>query len=274
MKRHFDEAMRRRARIYIYGDFFDAMQGRFDPRRSMAELRPEYRRDDYYDFVVDDAAAWLEDYAPMIDLLSDGNHELAVLKNANINLMDRLARELRRGSKKSTAVHGGFGGWVRYMFNLSDGVCTGPRTSIKVRYYHGASAGGDAPVTKGVIQTNRQAVYLPDANIVINGHNHNAYYVPIQRERISNKGVQYFDIQHHIRIPGYKQSYADGTSGWDVTRGSPPKPIGAFWVRLYVDTDKTMKVQVVPEIDSPVPVSISGTDVYSGAVYNDDGEGE
>jgi hypothetical protein len=56
------------------------MQGRFDPRRDMDELRPEYRRNDYYDFVVRDAADFLEPYANNIALISDGNHELAVLK--------------------------------------------------------------------------------------------------------------------------------------------------------------------------------------------------
>jgi hypothetical protein len=159
------------------------------------------------------------------------------------------------------------------MFNLSDGVSTGPRSSIKARYYHGF--GGDAPVTRGIIHTNRQAVYLPDANLIINGHNHNALYVPIQRERISNKGVQYFDTQHHIRIPGYKQSYGDGTGGWEVTRGAPPKPIGSFWVRLYMTSPATgVEIEVVPAIRNSVPVTLSGTDVYSGRVFNDDSEGE
>jgi hypothetical protein len=274
MKEQFDEAVKRRARINIYGDFFDAMQGRFDPRRSMAELRPEYRREDYYDFVVDDAAEWLKPYAPYIDILSDGNHELSVVKAANINLMDRLVKELRR-NKNCTAVHGGYGGWLRYMLNMSDGESTGPRTSVKMRYYHGAGMGGDAPVTKGVINTNRQAVYLPDANVVINGHNHNAYYVPIERERISNKGIQYFDTQHHIRIPGYKQAYADGTAGWDVVRGSPPKPIGAFWIRMYMTSPNNgVMLQVIPDMRDPVPVTLSGTDVYTGNVYNDDGDSE
>ena len=38
---HLEEAKRRNARVFIFGDFFDAMQGRFDPRRSMDELRKD-----------------------------------------------------------------------------------------------------------------------------------------------------------------------------------------------------------------------------------------
>ena len=44
-----DTAISQDAAIVIVGDFFDAMNGRFDPRRDMSALRPEYRRADYYD---------------------------------------------------------------------------------------------------------------------------------------------------------------------------------------------------------------------------------
>ena len=273
MGEQFQEAVKKNARINIYGDFLDAMQGRFDPRRSMAELRPEYRREDYYDFVITDAAEWLAPYATNIDIMADGNHELAVLKAANTNLMDRLADKLRTNNKNCHTVHGGYGGWVRYLFNISTQL-----TSIRLKYYHGASAsGGDAPVTRGVIQTARQAVYLPDANIVVNGHSHNAYYVPIARERLSNKGVQYFDTQHHIRTPGYKQSYNDGSVGWDVTRGAPPKPIGAIWTRMYCTVTASggyINVQVIPNIRDAQPISIDAGELYGGAVYAEDSEGE
>jgi hypothetical protein len=271
MRAHFDEAKRRNARIFIFGDWYDAMGGRYDPRRSMPELRPEYaRRDDYYDFLVKDSAKWLESYANNLEVMADGNHELSVLKAANTNLMDRLVAMLNDRNGTHIA-HGGYGGWVRFMFNLSDGNSTGPRTSIKLKYFHGS--GGEAPVTRGAIQTNRQAVYLPDASIVVNGHSHHSYYIPISRERLSNKGQQYFDIQHHIRLPGYKQSYGDGTTGWDVTRGGVPKPIGGAWVRLYCE-DHQIKVQVQTEIQSADPVRISADELYGGAVYDQDPEGE
>jgi hypothetical protein len=269
MTEHLELAKKRRARIMVFGDFFDAMQGRFDPRRSMDELREEYRREDYYDYVVKDARDYLLPYAHLIDILADGNHELSVLKNANTNLPDRLVYALndKAGSK---IVHGGYGGWVRYMFNLSDGGF-GKRTSIKLKYFHGS--GGDAPVTKGVMHTNRQAVFLPDANIVVNGHNHNQYHLVLNRERISNKGELYFDLQHHIRVPGYKQSYGDGTGGWDVTRGAPPKPVGGVWLRFYT-LNSQIKIQVTPDITGGEPLSVNSDTVYAGRVYDDDGEEE
>ena len=145
------------------------------------------------------------------------------------------------------------------MFNMSDGKATGPRTSLRVKYFHGA--GGEAPVTRGVIQTARQAVYLPDANVVLNGHNHQQYIIPIARERLSNKGVHYSDIQHHVRIPGYKQDYGDGSKGWNVERGGVPKPIGAVWMTMKCirEREKDISVEFTPAIKGPDMVDGSGS---------------
>jgi hypothetical protein len=264
---HLEEAAEKDALICYYGDLFDAMQGRFDPRRSMEELRPEYRRSDYYDFVVDDVAEFLAPSAERIALLGRGNHESSVLKNSNTDLLDRLAYKLSREHKSSVKV-GGFGGWLRLLIS-TNGVARG---SVNIKYFHGA--GSDAPVTRGVIQTNRQAVYLPDANVVINGHNHQSYYVAIPRERLSNKGRQHFDIQHHIRIPGYKMDYADGTGGWAVETGKPPKPQGVFWMKLSLDkTNWSPKLKFVPDISGGIPMTpVRGEEIVESFVYPEDSE--
>lgn len=253
LRADFEEARRRKAWIFDFGDWFDAMQGRFDPRRSMAELRPEYRREDYYDYVINDAAEFLKPYAKNIVMIGKGNHETGVLKNSNTDMISRLTFALNASGGK--VITGGYGGWIRIMLNMSGGERTGPRTSIIIKYFHGS--GGEAPVTRGAIQTNRQAVYLPDPHIVVNGHSHNAYYIPIERERITNKGIQYFDTQHHLRIPGYKQGYADGTAGWEVERGGVPKPLGSWFVRLNCFSTKTntgIRITPIPQFDHPEPV--------------------
>lgn len=259
---HLNEALARNAQIIMLGDIFDAMQGRFDPRRSMVELRPEYRREDYYDFIVRDLGDYLAPYAKNILLIGRGNHETAVLKNANTDLIDRLAFYLN-SMHGGRVVTGGFGGWVRFMFEML-GV---PNMSYALKYFHGA--GSEAPVTRGVIQTNRQAVYLPDADVVVNGHNHNLYYVPICRERLSGKGQPYQDIQHHVRIPGYKQEYADGSGGWTVERGGVPKPIGAVWMRMYYDSSRSstarVHLQFIADIEGGLMVEPVG--VGDGAGY-------
>jgi len=248
------EAVNKNAMIFLFGDVFDAMQGRFDPRRSLDELRPEYRRNDYYDFVVKDVAKILSPFAKNIVLISDGNHETATLKNSNISLIDRLVWMLNT-QYGGNIQHGGYGGWVRFMFEGA----SGGRSSIKMKYHHGF--GGDAPVTRGVIQTNRQAVYLNGADIVVNGHSHNAYYVPIVQESLSDAGKVIFSTQHHIRTPGYKSEYNDGTTGWAVEKGMVPKPLGGAFVTLRITTGGKAKrvgcqIGVQPVIHEPVAMDL------------------
>lgn len=247
-RKHLEEAKKKNALVCIFGDFFDAMQGRFDPRRNMDELREEYRRSDYYDFVVTDAANFLKPYAKNLLLIARGNHESAVNKNANIDLTDRLVFLLNL-DKKSEVLSGGYGGWLRFLFRRdSKSGSKPPVASINMKYFHGA--GGEAPVTKGAIQTNRQAVFLPDADIVVNGHNHQNYIITNTRERLSLKSHVYFDNQYFVRIPGYKQSYADGTGGWDVETGKAPKPIGAVWLHLRYK-NKEMRMSFEADVRGP-----------------------
>lgn len=129
----FDQALERNAMIKLFGDVFDAMQGRYDPRRDMTSLRPEYRRSDYFDYVIKDVAKILSPYAENLALISDGNHELSIEKNNGTNLTDRLTGQLnmQHGGK---ILHGGYGGWVRYMIEWGGK----PKRSFKMKYFHGA----------------------------------------------------------------------------------------------------------------------------------------
>jgi len=249
-----EEAVKQQAKVCIFGDLFDAMNGRFDPRRDMSSLRPEYRRPDYYDFIVKDTYEKLKKYKDNILIITPGNHELSVLKNANTYLSNLLAEKLG-------CLHGGYGGWVKILLNVK-----GCRGSVNIKYFHGS--GGEAPVTRGAIQTNRQSVYLPDADIVVNGHSHNAYWIPISRERISITGVQYFDTQHHVRTPGYMSAYGDGTTGWEVTRGGVPKPLGGCFVTIKRtgNDDKQCPMEFQPVIHNANPIS-PVNDLFEGTIY-------
>jgi len=89
---------------------------------------------------------------------------------------------------------------VRFMFNIgkTQTQCT------RLFYHHGWGGGG--PVTRGMIDTNRMAVYQ-DAEIVWTGHTHDQWIVPIRRQRLSNAGIPYLDEQLHVRTPGYKMNF-------------------------------------------------------------------
>lgn len=235
--RHLKLAQERKALIIDAGDTFDLMQGRFDNRRSYDEIRPEYLRDNYYDLAIDDAINFYAPFAKNFLVIGDGNHEGAVVKNANTNPNDRLVAGLNRAG--GNVKHGATGGWVRFMYSMS-GV---PKGSLKLYYHHSGGSNSEAPVSKGVIQTNRQGVYLPDADIVLNGHTHTNYWLAIPRIRLSNKGEPYNDLCHFVRTPGYKRPGA-----WELSKGMQPKAVGCVFLRLGWYNDRPT-VHITPEIE-------------------------
>ncbi len=236
-KKHLEEARSRKALVCDFGDLFCAMQGRWDKRKDDTQLREELIGNDYLDQLVNYNAAFYEPFADLFLMIAPGNHETANLKYHQTNLTERLAERLRvkREKMKLSDAYansdrlfvGGFSGWIRFMFRYD----STKQTQRLLKWHHGY--GGDAPVTKGVIQTNRMAVYLPDAHFVVTGHTHNEFIFPLERERISDQGILSKDQQVHIKVPGYKDEYADGYDGWHIERGGPPKPLGAAWIRFY-----------------------------------------
>lgn len=226
---HLQAAKARNAYVIDVGDVFDAMQGKYDKRRSYRDLRPEYTVENYLDEIVKDAAEFYSPFADNFLVIARGNHEQSILKNNGVDLTSNLVHRLNSDNKANVQA-GYYGGWVKFHFQIGGT----QRVSKNLKYFHGAGGGG--PVTRGVIQTNRQAVYLPDADIVVNGHTHDSWHVPIQRERISDKGTIYQDMQHHIRTASYKDEYRDGGDGWHVETWKPPKPIGSCWLRFYYET--------------------------------------
>jgi hypothetical protein len=241
-KEHLREADNRGAGILDFGDLFCVMQSNSDKRATKSAIRHEHQRDDYIDKVVNGAA---EFFAPHnFWLIGTGNHETKILKHTHSNISARLAERIRhmRRSKAdySPPFCGGFSGWVVFRFIMNGTQCI----SKRLFYHHGY--GGDAPVTKGVIQTNRMAVYLPDADLVVTGHTHNEWQFPIARLRINGKGRVYKDDQLHLKIPSYKDEYAEGAGGWEIERGAPPKTQGATWLRFWCDKTRRARREMSP----------------------------
>ena len=231
-KQHLDELERKDA-LKSYSTGIYSMQCRASgiPAQLTQNLDTALKVDNYLDALVKFNAEAYAPYADNIIMFGRGNHESAVMKHYNVDLTSNLIYRMRTECG-CNAVAGGFGGWVRFLFTMDKT----KRFSLKMKYNHGA--GGEAPVTRGAIQTNRQAVYLPDADIVWNGHNHQEYVIAIARERISDAGKLYQDVQWHIRTPGYLNAYGDGSHGWAVERGMAPTPLGCVWLTMKREGDK------------------------------------
>ena len=229
--KHLRQAHERGAGIIDIGDMHCAMQGKFDRRADRSQLREEYQMGNYLDRLVEVAAEFYRPFAENFVVIARGNHETAIRKYHETDLTDRTCAMLRQMT--DIDVHsGGYGGWVRFHFHTTSTQVH----RICLKYFHGSGGGG--PVTRGVIQTNRMAVFLPDAQIIATGHTHDQWLVPISRERISNNGDVYLDEQVHVRCGTYKDEYHDGAEGWHIERGAPPKPIGAQWLRFFREGDR------------------------------------
>ena len=223
LKRHMDEAMEVDADILMNGDTLCLMQGRADRRGSKSGIRPEHNVDHYFDAVVNDAIEWFSPYAKNIKMISYGNHETAIIKHQEIDVIQRLVGGLNQ--KNGTHIQtGGNGGWVVYTFKREKRNTT---AAYRIKYFHGSGGGG--PVTKGTIQFNRMATMVEGADMVWMGHVHEDHELTYQVERINQSNHVHLKEVLMVRTATYKEEYGDekdgyGAKGWMVERGSPPKP--------------------------------------------------
>lgn len=231
LRRHLDEAKDSGAGVMCIGDFLDVMGGRTDPRRSKGGVRPEHNEDAYLDRVVDSAVSFLDPYRDSLVFLADGNHETAIRRNLETDLLARVCAALG-------AEHMGYSGWVRFLFS------GGPRSQRRMFYHHGAGGGGE--VTRGVIGTNRRAVYLSNADIVATGHIHEAWQLEIAQHRLNDAGRELRDSQWHIQLPTYKDEF-DLSGGYHIEKGRPPKPLGGWWLKYFYDPHKPGRVGITME---------------------------
>lgn len=239
--------------VFVWGDMFDLMQGRHDPRRARHGVRPEFDHAGYLDAVIEGCAEWHKAHNERgnIILLSRGNHEESIRKNLDSDPIQRTVSLMNYGTPHRTYA-GGYGGWVRFMLEVH-----GRFYSLKLKYHHGS--GGSPVMSHGTLVTVRQAAVCPDADVVCSGHIHRRWVVPIARERFvagDRKGARVqLDTQYHVCCGTMKDSFGDGADGWEIEKGMPPKSTGCVLMKLYLEKSTTksvtgnrqMRYQLVPE---------------------------
>ena len=231
-KAHLDEARARGAGVLDFGDLFCAMQGKWDPRQSRSKVRPEHReRDDYLDALVQTAADFYEPWADLWVMQGVGNHEASILRKHETSLIDRWAQVLRDRTGAPVPVTG-YTGWVAFRFKLYD-------TQYETRrLWHTHGYGGGGPVTKDMIQRNRQLAYVDNADIIVSGHTHDQWVTKDMRIRLNSRNR----VEHRpvivVKCPTYKNEYRTGVGGWHVATGKPPKPVGAYWLRFFLGRER------------------------------------
>ena len=237
---HLEQANKLKAPVIINGDLFDAMQGRFDPRRDPEDLKKEFKVSSYFDALVMWHSQLLRKFIDIpCFIIGEGNHEASVRKMNGTSLTERLAYDLSLHGVNAVGV--GYWGYVRITFKYTKG---NGNASHLLYFHHGKS--NNAVVTKGAIEFQRQSVYIRDAQVVLNGHIHEAMSLAQKVERLNPKTMRtYTELVWYLRTPGYVLSPSDnGTvTGWISEKHKEPKPRGCmFGTYHYYKSEVTLDI--------------------------------
>jgi len=221
-----EEAKKRDALFFAFGDIFSATNSRYDPRRAAEELRPDLLKTAYFNALVDVVAGFLKPWEDQIALLTTGNHETAAMTHSGVDLLDLLSRKL-----ESRPLTGEYQGYIHFLFKWSpDKVAC----SKLLRFHHGGPGGG--PVTKHAIDFERMATYYHAPDVIVQGHTHRWDYDEREIERVSltgaNKGRMYDDIKYFVNLPCYVNEYYNKTQGWPVPKKFKPPSFGGAWLKF------------------------------------------
>jgi len=248
LKRDLDHCLEYNIPVMINGDMFCLMQGKGDRRGNKSDIRPEHNNAKYLDSVVETAVEWWSPYAHILTVIGYGNHETAIIKHQETDLLQRFVDLLnyRNGSNVFT---GGYGGWLIVRQTFAGNV----QMTTKIKYFHGSGGGG--VVTKGALNLTRALEMYEDFDVFTMGHIHENAARNDVRDTITSHSKTGYRHQHkdiHLMLTGtYKEEYGDGSKGWHVERGAPVKPTGGriltIECRRY-ETDKVKKT--VKSIDS------------------------
>jgi len=241
LKNHLDEAVKRNAAIILNGDTYCCMGGKYDRRADKSLIRPEHNTDRYFDAIVDTSVEWFAPYAKNILLIGYGNHETAIIKHGETDLLQRFASTLNYATGSAVQV-GGYGGTIdiRVLHDTIRGV------NFVVHYFHGSAGGG--PVTRGVISDQRLLAGTEGYDLTWQGHVHELYYHQnvIHRYDRSTKTLIQKPI-HQLRTATYKEEWDGGYMGFHTERGRGPKPLGGYWLKLETSRN-TSKDNKGPEL--------------------------
>ena len=168
LKRHLNYCKKESIPIVIVGDMFCLMQGRGDNRKNKSDILPEHNNSHYLDSVVETAVEWWAPYAHLIAVIGYGNHETAIIKWQETDVLKRFVQMMNL--KHNTDIKlGGYGGWIVYSLIIREK--DKPVTAtFKHKYYHGSGGGGI--VTKGALNLTRALEMYEGMDVFSMGHIH------------------------------------------------------------------------------------------------------
>lgn len=219
-----NQAVEENAYICVFGDLFCLMQGKGDPRKSKADIRPEHNKANYIDAVIKDTAEILKPYANNILFIADGNHETSIVKHIEVDPIENLLGFLHKTNPE--IIHMGYQG-----FHVLALECLNSKYSTTIFFHHGAFSG---PVTKGALSVNRYSSIVK-SDVVVSGHTHDSWIIEHPFYEIEPKTNEVrMRIQHHVKTGTFKQEFLQ-PNGFQIEKTVMPKPLGGWWMDLRVN---------------------------------------
>jgi len=248
LKKNLDYCVSENIPIMVNGDFFCLMQGKGDRRGNKSDIRPEHNNAKYLDSVVETAVEWFTPYAHLLTVIGYGNHCTAIIKWQETDILQRFV-DLLNYKCKSNVYTGGYGGWII----VTNDVTSSSSLSTKIKYFHGSGGGG--VVTKGALNLTRALEMYESFDVFTMGHIHENSCRNDVRDTISHypkAGYKNKLKDIHLMLTGtYKEEYEDGSKGWHVERGAPPKPVGGRILMIdYKKFKKDKMYRISKQIDS------------------------
>ena len=199
------------------------MGGKWDKRSSKKDIRPEYNKGWYFDEVRKDVIKFITPYSGNLIQLCEGNHEASIKRRNEFDILDQTVNSLNK-IEGNNIFYGKYQGWIKFIFEHDAG---GGGLSYDLFYSHGT--GGNAPVTRGVIQSNRRSDMVR-ADFYVSGHIHTSYEVPRPVACLNESGNEVIKEPEHIQLGTYKQSW---NGSWESQKGFSPAVIGGRVLEFY-----------------------------------------
>ena len=196
LKKHLDFCLKDGRYILIGGDLFDAILLR-DGKRAVNHLME--KGDNQLNIKINEIVEFLRPYKDNILFIGRGNHEESILKYSGVDILELTTQLLNAGSKHQIQ-YGNYANFLRFNFvNKSN------RSLLHYDIFENHGAGGNSPVTKGMIDFNRIAKgTLTD--LIWLGHKHNAiadYSDPIMY--LDQNGEVKMKNRQCIQTPSYQR---------------------------------------------------------------------
>lgn len=165
LKKHLDFCIKDGRYILINGDFFDAI---LLGDRKRATAHHITNTDNQLNVKLNEAYEFLKPYQEYILFIGRGNHEESILKYNGLDVLEMLTTMLNMGSEHKI-LYGNYTNFLRFTFKEQG------KNRREYHYdifaHHGA--GGNAPVTKGILDYSRINKSVV-ADLIWTGHRHNA----------------------------------------------------------------------------------------------------